>query len=177
MLGRRNFLTLGAAATVTVAAAPKFSLANAGSRRSLRIHAPHFTETLNVEYFVDGWYNPDALAQVNHLFRDRRSGDVREIDPNLLDMLYVIQQRAGGGEPIHMISGYRSAATNSRIAASNRGVARNSYHMYGRAADIRIPGVQLSGVRSIALDMNSGGVGYYPRSNFVHVDTGAVRQW
>lgn len=177
MLGRRHFLTLSAAATATLAVVPTLSLANAPSRRSLSIHAPHFSETLNVEYFVDGWYNPDALAQVNHLFRDRRSGDVRDIDPNLLDQLFVIQQRSGSRDPIHVISGYRSAATNSRIAASNRGVASNSYHMYGRAADIRIPGVQLSGVRRIALDMNAGGVGFYPRSNFVHVDTGAVRQW
>ena len=180
-LGRRGFL-LGAAGLAGLGLAsttgnePALATPMSGAR-SLLMHDPRRMASLNVTYWTDGWYNPDAMAQINYFMRDRRNDQIIEIDPQLVDILHRIQQATGGSAPIHLISGYRSPATNAYLAARSRGVARNSYHIYGRAADISIPGVNLGGLRNIALSMEAGGVGYYPRSDFVHVDNGPVRNW
>ncbi|MCB9948782.1 MAG: DUF882 domain-containing protein [Rhodospirillaceae bacterium] len=151
-------------------------MANANSR-IVSLFDPNHGQLLSAEYYVDGWYNPDVLAQVDWLMRDWRIDETRRIDPGLLDILYTLQNELGRGEPVHIISGYRSAATNAMLRARSRNVARNSYHMRGQAADIRIPGVGLRSLRDLALDLQQGGVGYYPYSDFVHVDTGPVRDW
>lgn len=166
----------GAAAAVLCAVPTKLVLANSG-RRSVTLLETHRSEILDAEYWIDGWYNPDVLAQVNWLMRDWRTDEHRPMDPGLLDILHVLQRELGRGEPIHIISGYRSPSTNAMLVARNRGVARNSYHIRGQAADIRLPSASLRSLRNLAMDLQAGGVGYYPRSNFVHVDTGPVRDW
>ena len=133
--------------------------------------------SLQVTYYEYGWYNPDALGQINFFMRDRRNDQIMQIDPQLVDLLHAIQSRLAPALPIHVVSGYRSPATNAYLAARSGRVARNSYHMYGRAADIRMPGVGLHGLRQTAMALQVGGVGYYPRSDFVHVDNGSVRDW
>ena len=129
------------------------------------------------EYWRDGWYIPDALERFNHLMRDWRSQESTSIDPRLYDIIWSLQEITGSSEPIHIICGYRSPATNAMRAATNAGVARNSYHVTGQACDLRLPGYQLAGLRQHALGLGAGGVGYYPRSDFIHVDTGPVRSW
>ena len=180
-LGRRGFMLGGVALTglgLTSMTGNEPAMATPVSgTRSLLMHDPRRRTSLNVTYWTDGWYNPDAMAQINYFMRDRRNDQVIEIDPQLVDILHRVQQAAGGLSPIHLISGYRSPATNAYLAARSRGVARNSYHIYGRAADISIPGVSLRGLRNIALSLEAGGVGYYPRSDFVHVDNGPIRNW
>jgi uncharacterized protein YcbK (DUF882 family) len=143
----------------------------------LSLFDPRRSEALDIEYWTNGWYIPDSMARLNYFMRDWRTDDVIDIDPGLLDILYVLQQRTGSRERLHLVSGYRSPQSNAYLAARSRGVARNSYHMYGRAADITLPDYNLAGLRRLALSLEAGGVGYYPRSDFVHVDTGPVRNW
>ena len=176
MVNRRELLKFGSAATVGLIAAPRLGLATTNSR-VLPLVDTHHDDYLAAEYFVDGWYNPDVMAQVDWLMRDWRTDETRRIDPGLLDILYTLQSELGRGEPVHIISGYRTAATNAMLRSRSRNVARNSYHMRGQAADMRIPGVGLRTLRNLAMDLQAGGVGYYPRSDFVHVDTGPIRDW
>ncbi|MGP1397934.1 MAG: YcbK family protein [Inquilinaceae bacterium] len=177
MIGRRQFLAFGATALATSATFPSRLLASSGSVRSIDLLASHSEERVTIDYWADGWYDPDALARINSLMRDRRSGDVAPIDPGLIDVLHALQTATGTGEPLHVVCGYRSAATNAALARTHRGVARNSYHVKAQAADIRLPGYKLRGLRDLARDLKAGGVGYYGRSGFIHVDTGPVRTW
>ena len=128
-------------------------------------------------YREGGKYLDDALAAIDHLLRDHRTDDVVPIDRALLDNLASLREMLDTTEPFHVISGYRSPATNAKLAAASDGVARKSLHLQGRAIDIRMPGRELEQVRRAALAMNAGGVGYYRRSDFVHLDTGRVRTW
>ena len=137
----------------------------------------HTGEHLDLVYQEGGRYLDDALAAIDHLLRDHRTGDVMPIDRALLDTLASLRRRLGTTEPFHVISGYRSPATNAKLAAASGGVARNSMHLQGRAIDIRVPDRSLELVHGAALAMNAGGVGYYRSSNFVHLDTGRVRSW
>lgn len=176
MVDRRRLLKTGAVAAIACVAPTALALADTG-RRSVTLLETRRSEVLTAEYWIDGWYNPDALAQINWLMRDWRTDEHRPMDPGLLDILHVLQRELGRGEPIHIISGYRSPTTNAILASRNRGVARNSYHIRGQAADIRLPSSNLRSLRNLAMDLQAGGVGYYPRSNFIHVDTGPVRDW
>ena len=118
------------------------------------------------------------LSQLNYLMRDRRTGEIKRIDPNLFVKLNQLQQRLGfRNAEVVVISGYRSAKTNARLKREHHGVASNSFHIKGQAVDIQISGVPLARVKQAAESLHNGGVGYYPRSNFVHVDTGPVRTW
>jgi uncharacterized protein YcbK (DUF882 family) len=137
----------------------------------------HTGERLELEYFSAGAYLPDALGAVNHLLRDFRTGDVGTIDPALLDLLHTLRERTGTRQPYQIISGYRSPATNQMLHDRSSGVATKSLHMSGQAIDIRLSDVPLARLRDTALSMRSGGVGFYPGSDFVHVDTGRVRAW
>lgn len=175
-IGRRGFLA-ASLTTMGLALVAKPVLANPSSTRSLSLYNPNRLESLTIQYCADGWYNPDSLLQVNQFMRDPPTDEVIAMDPQLLDILFQLQQRAGASEPINVCSGYRSPATNASMRVEHRGVARNSYHMYGRAVDFRIPGHNLVHVRDIALSLQAGGVGYYGRSDFIHVDTGPVRAW
>jgi uncharacterized protein YcbK (DUF882 family) len=146
-------------------------------RRSLKFYALHTGESLTTTYWENGRYIPDELARVNYVLRDFRANEVKPIDPALLDLLTRINHRLGTNEPFQVISGYRSPVTNAMLHANSEGVAVHSLHLEGKAIDICVPGRSLAQLRGAALAQQSGGVGYYPKSNFVHVDTGRVRFW
>lgn len=145
--------------------------------RTLSFYNLHTGEKLNTVYYEGGQYVPGALHEVDYFFRDFRANEVKPIDPRLLDLLHSIHQSLKTSEPFNLISGYRSPATNAMLASRSEGVARHSMHIEGRAADINVPNRQLSILQRVALALRFGGVGYYPQSDFVHVDTGRVRQW
>jgi uncharacterized protein YcbK (DUF882 family) len=135
-------------------------------------------DSLNVTYFERGRYLPDALSEINYIYRDHLTDDIHPIDTALLDQLHDLQATLGvSKKTIHVVCGYRSPFTNAYLRRNSSGVAKNSLHMQGRAIDIRIAGIDSRTVRDAALSMASGGVGYYPGSNFVHLDTGDVRTW
>lgn len=147
--------------------------------RKVHLHNLHTEERLETVYFEDGAYDPAALHQVNRVLRDFRTGDMHEIDPNLLDLLDSVRARTGTRGPFHVISGYRSPKTNAMLQeeSEHSGVATHSLHMEGEAIDIRLEDVELPYLRKAAFSLQRGGVGYYPASNFVHVDVGPVRHW
>ncbi len=182
LITRRNFLKLGMAATLGAI----FPLTASGSEtpgpswkyiRKLNCKNAFTKEHIEVIYWADGYYLPPALAQINYLFRDHLSGRVKPIDTTLLDLLFALSHTLHNPEPIHLLSGYRSARSNARLRQKNKNAARNSYHLYGQAADIRLPGSRLSDLRRVAKYYEIGGVGYYPRRNFIHIDVGPVRYW
>lgn len=178
---RREFLTRLALAAPAVLVADRAVaavdvLAGAASR-SLRFHHTHTGERLAVEYFSCGSYLPDALATINRHLRDFRTGEEHVIDPALLDLLHRIQAATQTAAPFEVISGYRSPKTNQLLREKSSGVAASSLHMQGKAIDIRLHDVPLAALRAAALDLRAGGVGYYPDSQFVHVDTGRARMW
>lgn len=145
--------------------------------RELRLLNTHTGEKLKRVYWAEGRYEPEALKEIAHLMRDHRSDERHEIDPSLLDALHAMRLKLDSGEDFHIISGYRSPATNAQMRENNAGVARKSYHMRGMAVDIRLPGRDLPRLRKVAVNIGFGGVGDYPRSDFLHVDVGPVRQW
>lgn len=149
----------------------------AASARTLRLDHLHTGEKLEIEYFSGGNYVGDALASVNHFLRDFRTGDVHDIDAGLLDLLHSLTALTGTSRPFQVISGYRSPQTNAQLRQRSEGVAAGSLHMKGQAIDIRLADIPLRTLRSAALSVGRGGVGYYPASDFVHVDTGRVRAW
>jgi uncharacterized protein YcbK (DUF882 family) len=176
-LSRRSFLGLCAAAVPVLSAPESWLSASAAGTRALRFEHLHTGERLAVEYFSGGSYLPDGLAAVNHLLRDFRTGDEHTIDPGLLDLLHRLTAETGTPKPYEVISGYRSPATNARLRSHSEGVASHSLHMKGQAIDIRVADLRLPALRDAARALRGGGVGYYPASNFVHVDTGRVRTW
>jgi uncharacterized protein YcbK (DUF882 family) len=185
MLDRRSFLGLSAGA-VAAALVPSRSLAatTGGAakvpERVLSFFNTHTGERLRTAYCCGGVYQPDALQEINQILRDFRTNEVKAIDPKLLDLLHELGGTLEADQPFHVISGYRSPHTNSMLRArggGQTGVASRSLHMVGKAIDIRLPGVKLDHVRAAARSLKLGGVGYYPSSNFVHVDTGRVRFW
>jgi uncharacterized protein YcbK (DUF882 family) len=145
--------------------------------RVLKFAHTHTGEKLAVEYWRDGGYETDGLGAVNQLMRDFRTGDVHEIDPALLDLLHELQVRTETSKPFQIISAYRSPATNSSLREHSSGVASGSLHLKGKAIDIRLGDVPLPQLRRAALASRRGGVGFYPGSDFVHVDTGRIRTW
>jgi uncharacterized protein YcbK (DUF882 family) len=197
-LRRRAFLGIGAAAAASVllptrvlgegstlpaglvpetpppAPAP---LAARPIERRLSFFNLHTSERLSVAYCRDGVYQADGLKQINHILRDHRVNEIKAIDPKLLDLLHELGGVLETDQPFHVISGYRSPHTNGALRANGGGVATGSLHMVGKAIDIRLPGVKLDHLRASARALKLGGVGFYPASNFVHVDTGRVRFW
>ena len=145
--------------------------------RSLSFRHRHTDETLTTVYYESGRYIPSALKDVDRLLRDFRSDEIKEIDPRLLDLLYAVQLRLENGQPFEVYSGYRSPATNAQLRREGWGVARNSLHMHGMAIDIGLPGSPSREIANCALSLQRGGVGFYGRSNFVHLDVGDVRTW
>jgi len=146
------------------------------ARRALDFVHTHTGEKLSVVYFDNGDYLPDGLSAVEHLLRDFRTGERHPIDATLLDILHALRSAHGGGT-FEIISAYRSPATNSALAEKSAGVARDSLHLQGRAIDVRLSGCDTAGLRDAAIALARGGVGYYPASDFVHLDTGRVRRW
>lgn len=154
------------------------AVASIPDARRLAFDHTHTGERIALTYAVDGQYLPDALLAFNHLLRDHYSGQVGIMDPQLFDLLYRVRQTLACEEAFQVISGYRCAATNSMLHDTRGGgVARHSLHMDGKAIDIRLPGVSIADLRDAALSLRLGGVGYYQREQFVHVDTGRVRSW
>jgi uncharacterized protein YcbK (DUF882 family) len=145
--------------------------------KSLQFFNINTKKFLDVTYFQNGAYIEKALCDINTIMADRRSGKSAQMDIGLIDSLYEIRTLSGSKEPIDVICGYRSPKTNSKLSRSKKGVAKHSFHTLGQAADIKIDGVSLSHVREIANSLNAGGVGYYPRSGFLHIDVGPVRTW
>jgi uncharacterized protein YcbK (DUF882 family) len=176
---RRRFLaSAGALAAVAAISRPAFAQSLIITpERTLSFDNLHTGENLRATYWAGGEYIPESLSDINHLLRDYRNGEIKPIDPGLLDLLHAITMQIGASKPIQLISGYRSPATNALLHARSSGVAKHSLHMDGMAADIRIPGHDLRELHKVALAMHGGGVGYYPRSDFVHVDVGRVRYW
>ena len=173
---RRNFLKLG----LLAAALPLQASANAwlaAPERRLSFHNLHTGENVDLPYWVQGGYVPESLAEINRVLRDYRTDQVAAIDTRLLDLLDRVKAELGTSQPFQVISGYRSPATNHMLAEHSSGVAKHSLHMEGKAIDIRIPGVELADLRKTGLALQGGGVGYYPASNFVHLDVGRVRTW
>lgn len=180
LLGRRSFLRLGAGAAAGAALfAPLDTLAasRAMSVRQISLLNLHTGERLKADYWIKGRYQSDVLSAVARVLRDHRTDERHPIDRGLLDLIHTLHVRMGRREPFHIISGFRSPATNRMLRARSDGVARNSYHMRGMAVDLRMPGIGTRQIQRAALRMRQGGVGYYPDSDFVHVDVGPVRSW
>ena len=183
-VSRRRFLGFGAVAAAAAIVPSRATAAtparNSVPERTLSFFNTHTGERLKTAYCCGGEYQPEALTQINHILRDFRANEVKPIDPHLLDLLHELGGTLETDQPFHIISGYRSPHTNALLrerGGASTGVASHSLHMDGKAIDIRIPGVKLDGLRAAARSLKLGGVGYYPASNFVHVDTGRVRFW
>ncbi len=175
---RRRFLELGitaaacSMATPALAAIPRFK-----GVRAISMHNLHTDEKLHVTYWKDGKYDRAAWAKINHILRDHYSGDSCAMNLRLMDLLYDLQRQVNNDKPVEIISGYRSPKTNMMLARASDGVAKNSYHTRGMAMDIRMNGTSLPKIHNTALKMRRGGVGYYPDSQFVHIDVGPMRMW
>lgn len=177
---RRRFLrqsaslaTAGALFSVTPQA-----FANLARDRNLAFDHTHTREQIALVYANGDRYLPKALNRLNYFMRDHYSGKVGVMDPKLFDILYRLRSSLGARQSFHVISGYRHPATNEMLRKTRGGgVAKRSLHMDGKAVDIRLPGVPLTELRDAALALKAGGVGFYPRDQFVHIDTGAVRNW
>jgi uncharacterized protein YcbK (DUF882 family) len=177
---RRDFCRHAGVGVAAVAIAPLTAtelFAAEGAPRDLSLEFLHTNESLSGEYFRAGEYVPDALEAINHLLRDHRNGAVHPIDPELLDILYDVARETGTRSPFQVISGYRSPETNEMLRLQGRGVASNSMHLKGKAIDIRLADVDSAVLRDVGLALQRGGVGYYRKSDFVHLDTGRVRRW
>ena len=177
---RRKFIKLGlmAAGSLAIPGSAMAGLWVVPKReRFLSFYNLHTGESLRVVYFEKGSYISDALDEINHILRDFRQNEIKPIDPNLLDLLVRVRERLDTSASFNVISGYRSPKTNAMLHANSEGVSRHSLHMDGRAIDISVPGRDLEMVHRAALALHGGGVGYYPKSDFVHVDTGRVRYW
>lgn len=179
LLSRRGFLTSLAGAAVSLAAPGALaSIATAPARdRELAFYNTHTGEKLSTTFWSGGSYLDDGIAEISWLLRDHRAEETSNMDPKLLDLLYTLQQKVGHGGEYHVISAYRSPATNAMLSKQSSGVAKRSYHMLGQAIDIRLPGFDTRELHRAARSLKAGGVGYYSRSDFVHVDTGRVRYW
>ncbi len=177
---RRGFLKLGLFSALSClwpfgvfAAAPNGTI----KRKVLSFYNIHTEEFLQIGYWVNGQYQSDALEKINYILRDHRTGKAKPIDKSLLDLLHLIHIKIEGESPFHVISGYRSPETNAVLRKRSQGVARHSYHMRGEAVDIYVPGCSLSQLRLVAMKLKRGGVGYYTRDSFIHVDVGPLRYW
>jgi len=176
MVNRREFLKWSLAGGAALVGAQSWGQ-SLPPERSLKFYNTHTGEKLAATYWADGQYLSGELAAIDRLLRDHRSGDVFALDRRLFDILYALQQRTGARGTYEVISGYRSPATNDSLRRRGGGVARDSLHTHGQAIDIRLTGVALADLHRAALGLRAGGVGNYPTSNFIHLDTGRVRAW
>jgi len=175
LLTRRRVLGTGIAAAAVAFVRPTTAVSFAP--RSVSLYNIHTGEWVRTVYWADGHYIREAVRDINWVLRDHRSDEVRPMNAGILDVLGMLRGRLESHDPFLVISGYRSPTTNRRMAQNGRGVASNSYHIHGMAIDLRCERRDLSQVRGAAMSLRGGGVGYYPRSDFVHVDCGPVRSW
>lgn len=183
-MNRRDLLGAGLGLGLTVAATPLTALARArgeiggGQPRVLSLQHLHTNERLTLVYRIGDHYQRSALQRLNHFLRDHRTGDATTIDPRLFDLLYDVQRHLGNADgTFQVLSAYRSPRTNAMLRRTSRAVATRSLHLTGQAVDVRLTQTATRNIRDAALDLSRGGVGFYPRSNFVHLDTGRVRRW
>jgi uncharacterized protein YcbK (DUF882 family) len=174
---RRRLLGAGVAVFFGLASPGVFAHVRPQGQRRLALANLHTGERIEEVYWRNGVYQAGALERINWVLRDFRENAAIAMDRDLIDLLYRLRVELDAGEGYEIISGYRTPKTNAMLRARSSGVARRSMHTLGRAADIRRPGVALAELRDAALSMRRGGVGYYPKSRFVHVDTGRVRTW
>ncbi len=171
---RRLFLGLALAGV----AAPVLARTSDAQQRVLSFHHQHTDERLTICYRVGDNYQRSALHKIDQFMRDFRTGDTIPIDPRLLDLLYDVRRLVGNRDAVYeVLSAYRSPRTNAMLRSRSRGVAKHSLHLTGQAIDIRLSNTRTRRVRDTAIALGRGGVGYYPGSDFVHLDTGAVRRW
>ncbi|WP_028092276.1 YcbK family protein [Pseudodonghicola xiamenensis] len=173
---------LGAFAATAVAAAPTYSqaagfLRGGGDIRRLKMYSGRTGEKLDMIYWIDGNYIKDAVKEINYFMRDWRVDQTKSIDLRTIDILAAAHNLLDVSEPYMLLSGYRSPQTNAMLRSRSRGVAKNSLHMKGQAADVRLGSRNVSQISRAALSCHAGGVGRYSRSNFVHMDCGQVRSW
>jgi uncharacterized protein YcbK (DUF882 family) len=149
----------------------------APGERVLRLYNTHTGEKLNRVFWAEGQFDKDALKDINKVLRDHRTNKIADMDPELLLLLTTVNQKMDNNRELHIISGYRSPESNAKLHSASGGVAKRSLHMEAKAIDIRIPGKDLKMLQRAAMSIKGGGVGYYPDSQFVHMDTGRVRYW
>ncbi|TKB48977.1 DUF882 domain-containing protein [Ferrimonas sediminicola] len=172
---RKLILGIGALAALSQLPAPAY--AGRATPKRLSFYNRHTGESTSQTFWAENQYDQSALDAFRRVLRDHRTGEEMAMDSGLYELLYDLTQTLGTDRRIEIISGYRSPKTNAMLASHSSKVAKKSYHMKGMAIDIAIPGVELSELRRAALSLKRGGVGFYPKSGFVHLDTGRVRQW
>ncbi|QPK63893.1 YcbK family protein [Methylomonas sp. LL1] len=180
VMSRRRFirhLACGSLLTLGSPVIAEAAKARFPAHKSLALQNLNTGDKLKLTYFEKGRYIKSALQEIDYVLRDYRTGDVHRIDPALLDQLHELKLMLGVNRPFEIICGYRSPLTNAHLHHHGSGVANNSLHMQGRAIDIRLEGHDTKHVKNAALVMRRGGVGYYPKSDFVHLDTGKFRTW
>ncbi|CAD0185619.1 Peptidase M15 [Ruegeria sp. THAF57] len=173
---------LGAFAATAVVAAPSYSnaagfLRGGGDIRRIRMYSGRTGERIDMIYWVDGKYIKDAVKEVNHFMRDWRTDQVKPMDLRTIDIMAASHNLLNVDEPYMLLSGYRSPQTNAMLRSRSRRVAKNSLHMKGQAADLRLSSRSVSQMAKAAMSCRAGGVGKYSRSNFVHMDCGEIRSW
>jgi len=179
-VSRRRFLAWGGTAALAAIFPGKAFAAREMMRqpeRSLAFYNTHTSEKLRTVYWAQGNYIQESLGEINRILRDHRTNEIKEIDAGLLDLLFALDSELETRQPFDVISGYRSPETNAFLRAHSTGIAEHSLHLVGQAIDIRVPGRELRSVHKTAVALKRGGVGYYPKSDFVHVDVGRVRYW
>ncbi len=176
-MNRRNFLGRAMAMVPLFLLSSPSSLLASLEEKTLSFYHTHTLKELSIVYFRNGRHIPSALASINNFLKDFRTGDIHPIDPALLDLLHDLRQTTGTKDFFEVISGYRSPETNTKLKSKSGGVASHSLHMLGKAIDVRLPSFNTGRLHQIALASQRGGVGYYPQSDFIHLDTGHVRTW
>ncbi len=176
-ISRRSFLKKSAIVTAGSIITQEELFASTNEKKVLKLYNVHLHKTFYAPFFEKNYYKLSGLFEVNKAFVDYHAKEMTRIDVKLINLLYEIKQHIGHDVQFNILSGYRTRKTNEMLRRRSEGVAKNSYHIKGMAVDINVPNVSLRKLRDIALGMQRGGVGYYPRHNFVHVDVGPVRSW
>ncbi|PHS25764.1 MAG: hypothetical protein COA83_04950 [Methylophaga sp.] len=174
---RRRFLQFGIGLTASLATPSLFANTLKQPERKLALLNLHTGESVDATYWAEGEYQANELAAINSVLRDHRTGDVEAIDQNLIELLNLLHSKVDSNQAFHVISGYRSPKSNAVLRQNSNGVAKKSFHMKGMAIDVRLPKCQLATLHKAAVSMQAGGIGKYSNSDFLHIDTGHVRQW
>ena len=178
MKNRRDFLkksiSLGAGLLVSPSELFSYRLP---VDRTIKLYNTHTGEHLKATYWAKDHFVLSEIEKLNYFLRDFRTGDVKEFDIKLFDLLYAIQLIRDTNKPFRVLSGYRSPKTNEMLRHKSEGVAKNSFHLKAKAIDINLPGTELGDLKRLSMFLRRGGVGYYPKSGFMHIDTGPIRYW